>query len=67
MRPLGEDYIDDYIARNWDSVRNCVGGYEIEGEGARLFSRIDGDLFTVQGLPLLPLLNHLTTRGVLLG
>ncbi len=65
MRPLSADYIKGYVARNWQEIRHCVGGYQLEEEGARLFSRIDGDFFTVLGLPLLPLLDHLAVRGVI--
>lgn len=64
MRPLSTDYLDDYIARNWESIQHSVGGYLIEQEGVRLFSQIEGDLFTIQGLPLLPLLSYLITRGI---
>jgi len=65
MHPITPAYRADYVARNWDSIRHSVGGYKLEEEGARLFARIDGDSFTVQGLPLLPLLSYLATRGVL--
>ncbi|MFV0336350.1 MAG: Maf family protein [Tropicimonas sp.] len=65
MRPLSEAYVADYVARNWDSIRHCVGGYQLESEGVRLFSRVDGDYFTILGLPLLPLLNHLALREVI--
>ena len=62
MGRLSEGWLDGYVARNWDSVRHSVGGYRIEEEGVRLFSRIDGDHFTVLGLPLLPLLSYLADR-----
>lgn len=65
MREFSDAYLDDYLDRNWDSVRWSVGGYKIEEEGVRLFSAIAGDLFTIQGLPLLPLLSYLTFRGTL--
>ena len=65
MRPLSEDYISDYIERNWPSVRHCVGGYKLEEEGVRFFVRIQGDYFTVLGMPLLELLSWLTLRGSL--
>lgn len=63
MRAVSDAYLDDYVDRNWDSVRHSVGAYKLEEEGVRLFTRIDGDYFTVLGLPLLDLLNFLTLRG----
>ena len=63
MRQLSDSYLDDYIDRNWESVRHSVGGYLIEGEGVRLFSRIEGDYFHVLGLPLIELLSYLSLRG----
>ena len=65
MRELSDGFIADYVARNWDEVRHAVGGYMLEAEGVRLFTRIDGDYFTVLGLPLMELLNYLTLRGSL--
>ena len=63
MRSFSDAYLESYLSRNWDSVRHAVGCYKLEEEGARLFSRIDGDYFTVLGLPLLPLLGWLADRG----
>jgi septum formation protein len=65
MHQITDSYLDDYIARNWDSIRHSVGGYKIEEEGVRLFSAISGDHFTILGLPLLPLLAWAGTRGMI--
>ena len=67
MRKPTPAYLDDYIHRNWDNIRHCVGSYQIEGEGARFFVQITGDTFTVMGMPLLPVLQYLTLRGFLEG
>jgi septum formation protein len=63
MRDASDAYLKDYVERNWDSIRHAVGGYKLEEEGVRLFSRIDGDYFNVLGMPLLEILNYLTLRG----
>lgn len=65
MHQISDAYLDDYVARNWESIRHSVGGYKIEEEGVRLFSAISGDHFTILGLPLLPLLAWLETRGMI--
>lgn len=65
MRTFSDSYRDDYIARNWESLRHAVGCYKLEEEGVRLFSAIEGEHFTILGLPLLPLLSYLHTRGII--
>jgi len=65
MRAFSEDWLDDYLVRNAEAVLASVGGYRIEEEGVRLFSAIEGDYFTILGLPLLPLLSWLTLRGTI--
>lgn len=62
MRDFSDAYLEDYLARNWESIRHSVGGYKLEEEGIRLFSRVEGDYFTILGLPLLELLGYLTAR-----
>jgi septum formation protein len=65
MRPLSDDFIACYLDTEGDAVLGCVGCYRIEGLGAQLFSRIDGDQFVIRGLPLLAVLEYLRVRGVL--
>jgi septum formation protein len=65
MRELSEPYLTGYLERNWESVRDCVGAYKLEEEGVRLFARVEGDYFTVLGLPLIELLGYLALRGVI--
>jgi septum formation protein len=65
MHPISDAYLDDYVARNWDSIRHSVGCYKVEEEGVRLFSAITGDHFTILGLPLLPLLAWLGNKGMI--
>jgi septum formation protein len=65
MRTLSEEFIVDYVQRNWDSIRYAVGAYKLEEEGVRLFSLVDGDHFNVLGLPFIELLNFLALRGII--
>jgi septum formation protein len=65
MHHISDAYLDEYVTRNWNSIRHSVGGYKIEEEGVRLFSAITGDHFTILGMPLLPLLAWLGTRGMI--
>lgn len=65
VRSLSPAFIDAYLDADWEECRWCVGCYRVEGPGVQLFARITGSLFAVQGLPLLPLLDFLRTRGVM--
>jgi nucleoside triphosphate pyrophosphatase len=65
MRRLGEAEIDVYLDEAGDAVTSSVGGYQLEGLGVHLFERIEGDHFTILGLPLLPLLAFLRSERLL--
>lgn len=64
VRPLSRDAIEDYLAKAGPAVLQSVGAYQLEGLGVNLFDRIEGDYFTILGLPLLPLLAQLRVRGM---
>ncbi len=59
VRPLSDEYIDAYLTAEWPEVSQCVGVFRIEALGVQLFESIEGDLFTVLGMPLLPVLGAL--------
>jgi len=65
MRQLSEPFIDSYVARCGEALLSTVGAYQLEGLGSQLFTQIEGDYFSILGLPLLPLLDYLRIRGVL--
>lgn len=63
MRAFSDAFLDDYLDRVGEGALSSVGGYQLEGLGAQLFSRVDGDYFSVLGLPLMPLLSYLRDIG----
>jgi septum formation protein len=64
-RMLSDEFITQYLDAEWPDVGYTVGVFRLEGRGAQLFERIDGDHFTILGMPLLPLLSALRERGVM--
>jgi septum formation protein len=65
MRQLTNNVVDSYLAEIGETALSSVGAYQIEGPGIKLFERIEGDYFTILGLPLLPLLAHLREVGAI--
>ncbi len=66
VRDLSDDFIAHYLSLEWPAISHTVGAFRIEGPGVQLFESIEGDQFTVLGMPLLPLLGALREAGVLL-
>jgi septum formation protein len=65
VRDLSEDFIAHYLSLEWPAIGHTVGAFRIEGPGVQLFDSVEGDQFTVLGMPLLPLLGALREAGVL--
>ena len=65
VRPLSDAFIEHYLAAEWPEVGHTVGVFRLEARGVQLFDRIDGDHFTILGMPLLPLLGALRERGLI--
>jgi septum formation protein len=65
VRPLSDHFIADYLDAEWPAVGYTVGVFRLEGRGVQLFDTIDGDHFTILGMPLVPLLGALRDRGLL--
>lgn len=65
MRPLSEEFIETYLDKAGDGAVRSVGAYELEGAGAQLFDKVEGDFFSILGLPLIPLLAALREAGAL--
>ena len=66
VRPLSEAFIADYLDAEWPEVGYTVGVFRLEARGVQLFERIDGDHFTILGMPLIPLLGALRERGLII-
>ena len=66
VRELSPTFIESYLESEWPAISGCAGAFRVEGLGAHMFERIAGDHFTVLGMPLLPVLDALRERGVLL-
>ncbi|AWK86043.1 Maf family protein [Azospirillum thermophilum] len=64
MRPFSDAFLEQYLDAAGEDVMHSVGAYQLEGLGAQLFQRVEGDFFTILGLPLLPLLGFLRVHGV---
>jgi septum formation protein len=65
MRDISDRFLESYLATEGEALLACVGAYRLEGLGAQLFERVDGDYFTVLGLPLWPLLAALRKAGAI--
>lgn len=65
IRPLDETFIQSYLDQEWPDVGHCVGVFRMEGCGVTLFERVDGNYFTILGMPLLPLLGALRQRRLI--
>lgn len=65
MREFSDDFLDHYLRRTGEKILKSVGCYQLEGPGVQLFDRIDGDYFTILGLPLVPLLSHLRSEDAI--
>jgi septum formation protein len=66
VRPLSEEFITAYLDAEWPEVGYCVGVFRMEGRGVQLFDSVEGDYFTILGMPLMPLLGALRERGTLI-
>ena len=59
MRNFSDAFLENYLEAVGPSLFSSVGGYQLEGRGVQLFDKVDGDYFSILGMPMIPLLNHL--------
>ena len=65
MRAFSDDFLERYLAEAGENVCRSVGAYQLEGMGAQLFDEIEGDYFSILGLPLLPMMRFLREKGII--
>lgn len=65
VRDFSDEFLDDYIEAEGEALMQSVGAYRFEGRGAQLFSKVDGDFFSILGLSLLPVMDYLRERGAI--
>ncbi len=65
VRPLSSEFIHTYLEQEWPAVGSCVGVFRMEGRGVTLFHSVEGDHFTILGMPLIPLLGALRARALM--
>ena len=65
MRPFSDAFLDSYLDEVGAAALSSVGGYQLEGRGAQLMERVEGDHFTVLGMPLFPLIDWMRQAGLL--
>ena len=67
VRQLSDAFLESYLDAEWPAIAGCAGAFRIEGPGVQLFDRIEGDQFTIMGMPMIAVVGHLRARGVMVG
>lgn len=65
MRNFSDEFLEDYLDREFENVSHSLGAYHYEGQGVQLFEKVEGDYFTILGMPLLQIISYLRVRGIL--